>query len=227
VWFLSLGAAVVSGVFAALLAGQWSKRHRPHLLAWAMALAMFTLASLAPAVGMLDRWTPTWFRIYYLFGAIVNVPVLGLGTIYLLGSRRLGHAVAIGVLVISMWSVVAVWRADIVPSALRTEGIPKASKTMPGSVRTLARVLSFAGFLVVSGGAVWSAAKLARGGQEHLRRLALANGLIAAGTIVVALGSSFAVYGRGLPFALGLFVGVSLMFWGFLQTRASSSLRAG
>ncbi len=219
-WLLPLGAAAVSGVFAAQVGLQWLRRRRPNLLAWSVALGMFAVASFAPAVGMLGEWTPGWFRIYYLFGAIVNVPVLGLGTIYLLGSRRVGHICAALVTVASVVAAIAVWRAHVDQSLLTTEGIPRGSEVMSEGVRLLARTYSFAGFFVVAGGALWSAFRLWRLRRAELRRLAVANALIAAGTVVVALGSGFAFYGQGLPFAVGLFVGVSLMFWGFLQTRA-------
>lgn len=219
-WLFPLGAAAVSGVFALQVGRQWYERRRPNLLAWTVALAMFSVASLAPAVGMLGEWTPAWYRVYYLFGAIANVPVLGLGTIYLLGPRRLGHAAAAVVTVATLLAAIAVWQAQLDARLLDTEGIPKGSEVMSAGIRMLARVYSFAGFFVVVGGAVWSATRLLRQRRADLRRLAVANGLIAAGTTVVALGSGFAFYGRGLPFAIGLFVGVSLMFWGFLETRA-------
>jgi hypothetical protein len=219
-WSLPLGAAVVSGVFAVQVAQQWRQRRRPNLLAWAIALGMFAIASFAPAVGMLGDWTPAWFRIYYLFGAIVNVPFLGLGTIYLLGSRRFGDACAAIVTVACVAAAVVVWQAEVDARLLDTSGIPRGSEVMTEGVRLLSRAYSFVGFFVVLGGAVWSALRLWKQRRRELRRLAIANGLIAAGTSVVAVGSGFAFYGRGFPFALGLFVGVSLMFWGFLKTRA-------
>ena len=219
-WLWPLGAALVSGAFAALVGRQWLDRRRPNLLAWAIALAMFAIASLAPAIGMLQGWTPAWFRIYYLFGAIVNVPVLGLGTIYLLGSRRLGHVCAVVVTVASLFAAALVLQAHIDARLLSTDGIPEGREVMTAGVRALARLYSFAGTVVVVGGALWSASRLVRQRRADARRLAVANGLIAAGTLVVAVGSAFAVYGRGLPFAVGLFMGVSLMFWGFVKTRA-------
>ena len=218
-WLLPLGAAVVSAVFAWQLARGWMDRKRPNLAAWSVALAMFAVASFAPAIAMLGDWTPGLFRTYYLFGAILNVPVLGLGTIYLLGSRRLGHICAVVVAVASILAAVAVLQAHVDPSALETAGIPRGSEAMPAAIRLLARIYSFVGFFVVLGGALWSAVRLWRQRRQDLRRLAIANGLIAAGTFVVALGSGFAFYGSGAPFAVGLFAGVSLMFWGFLKTR--------
>lgn len=226
-WVFPLGAAIVSAVFALLLARQWVAKRRPNLLAWAIALTMFGAASVAPAVGMLSRWTPAWFRLYYLFGAIVNVPVLALGTIYLLASRRAGHIGSVVVVVASVVAAIVVSHARINVQPLQSGGIPKGSEVMPSMVRILARYYSFVGFFIVVGGALRSASRL-RGGNPDLRRLAAANVLIAAGTFVVALGSGFAFYGRGVPFSVGLLAGVSLMFWGFLKTRPRApALRMG
>ncbi|MGH2707724.1 MAG: hypothetical protein ACRDJK_05470, partial [Actinomycetota bacterium] len=81
-----LGAALVSAVFAALVARQWHARRRPHQLTWSLALAAFAIASVAASIGLRQGWTPPIYRIFYLFGAIVNVPLLAAGTVYLLAS---------------------------------------------------------------------------------------------------------------------------------------------
>ncbi|HEX2236601.1 MAG TPA: hypothetical protein VHK89_10025 [Actinomycetota bacterium] len=222
-WLFPVGAAAVSGAFTIMLLARFGRARRPHVLAWAIALAMFAAASSAAAIGILAGWTPAWFRVYYLFGAIANVPVLASGTIYLLGPRAIAHGAAVLVGIACALAAVGVGVADVDRAGLRTDGIPRGSEVVSPAVRTTARVYSFAGFFVVAGGAAWSAARQMRSRQQHLRKLALANGLIAAGTVVVALGSGFAFYGRGLPFAVGLFVGVCLMFWGFLHARPPAS----
>jgi hypothetical protein len=229
-WIFPLGASAVSGIFAAALMHQWWEKKRPNLLAWGLALLMFAIASFAAAVAMLGEWTPAWFRIYYLFGAIVNVPVLALGTIYLLGPRRLGNACTGVVVIASAVAGVAVFAAELEPGAsqaLATNGIPAGHSVMQSSVRMLARYYSFAGFFVVVGGALWSASRLTRQNVKHLRRLVEANLWIAAGTFAVALGSGFAFYGQGWPFAVGLLIGVTGMFWGFLKTRPQAAAERG
>lgn len=225
-WIFPLGAAIVSAIFAALVAQQWLSKQRPHQLAWAFALLMFAVASFAAAIGVLGQWTPTWFRVYYLFGAIVNVPVLALGTVYLLGPRRLGHAAAALVAVATVYAAGAVFTAALRETGLAVAGIPSGREVMPEGVRTLSRYYSFAGFFVVVAGALWSAWRLARRPEEHLRRIAAANVLIAAGTFVVALASGFARYGQGSVFAVGLLAGVVLMFAGFLRSRPRPSPEA-
>jgi hypothetical protein len=218
-WIFPLAAASVSGAFASILFQAWRGRPRPHLLAWAVALAMFAAASAAAALGMLTDWPAAAFRGYYLFGAILNVPVLALGTAHLLASARHARVATAVVILLSLSAVIAVVGADLHEGALRTSGIPPGSEVMPPGPRVLSRYYSFAGFFVVVGGAIWSAWQLARSPEPHLRRLAAANALIALGTFIVAVASGFARYGRGLVFAVGLLAGVTVMFGGFVMTR--------
>lgn len=219
-WLFPFSAALVSGAFSALVARSWAVRRGPHLAAWGVALAMFAAASAAAALGMLLGWSEDLFRIYYLFGAIINVPVLALGTLYLLTSRRVAHVCAVAVAVLAVGASIDVYEAPLTTGPLATDGIPSGSEILPDEVRTLSRILSFGGFFVVAGGAVWSTGRLLRRGGAHFRRLAAANGLIALGTTVVAVASGLARYGRGGPFAVGLLAGVSLMFLGFTRTRS-------
>jgi hypothetical protein len=222
-WVFPLAAAMVGGYFSWLLATQYAARRRPNLLAWSVALGMFSLASAAAAYGGLFGWSPLIFRLYYLFGAILNVPALALGTLYLLAPRRVADGAALVLVCASAVAAVIVFSTDVSTAGLDTEGIPRGSEVLSEGVRILSRYFSITGFLIVLGGALWSAARLARRPQPHLKRLASANLLIALGTTVVAGASEMARIATGsvddLVFAVGLFVGVSIMFAGFLKTR--------
>lgn len=218
--FLPLAAAMVSAVFSACLLSQFRARRRAHQLAWALALAAFAVASISAGVGILAGWSDGWFRSYYLFGAVVNVPILALGTIYLYFSPRLGWAAAVWVGVACVYAAVAVLSSDLQISLSGLRGqIPAGSEVMSPSIRLLSRMYSYSGFLVVLAGAIWSVFKLARRREARFQRLAQGNALIALGTVVVAVGSAFARYGQGAYFAFGLAAGVSIMFGGFLRTR--------
>ncbi|MGH2704184.1 MAG: hypothetical protein ACRDJ4_03565 [Actinomycetota bacterium] len=218
-WIFPLGAAVVSGIFATLLAQRWLANARPHHLAWAIALAMFAIASFVASIGVLDVWTPVEFRLFYLFGAILNVPVLALGTVYLMAPRRIGHLVAALVGLATIFAAGAVFTAPLHRAGLSTQGIPSGREVMPEGVRTISRYFSYTGFAVVVGGALWSAARLGRKKDENLRRLAFANLLIAGGTFIVAVASVFARYGQGSIFSVGLLAGIVTMFAGFMKTQ--------
>ncbi|MDX1620556.1 MAG: hypothetical protein R3320_06180 [Nitriliruptorales bacterium] len=77
----SLVATLVSGRFAWRLADRWRERRSNTALAyWATSLAMFSLASAALFVGSAWSWSGPTFRVFYLFGAVLNVPWLALGS---------------------------------------------------------------------------------------------------------------------------------------------------
>lgn len=220
-------AAVVSGAFAVSVLVQFRKRRRLHQLAWGVALVTFSLASLFAAAGMFTGWSDGIFRAYYFFGAMVNVPILALGTVYLYFSRPVGHAAALAVAGLTVYGVAAVLGAELNQAGLAvTAAIPRGSEVMAPSVRALSRYYSYGGFLIVVSGAVWAAARFARRPGERFKRLAQGNALIAAGTTVLALGSAFARQGRGSVFAVGLAAGATIMYAGFLRTSAPTPGRS-
>src|SRR5205085_2154299 len=90
-------AGLVALAFCMSTFERWLRSRRRHELAWTLSLVMFTLGSGALWLGAANGWSGPTFRAFYLFGAILNVPFLALGTVYLLGGRRVGDPVAAGV----------------------------------------------------------------------------------------------------------------------------------
>ena len=85
-----MGAAlgtVVALAFAALLARRYLDRRRPPEILWSLALLMYAVASVALA-GAADGWSTGEYRAYWLFGAVLTVPFLAMGEVYLLVKRR-------------------------------------------------------------------------------------------------------------------------------------------
>ena len=93
---LAATATLVATAFAAAVLERWLVRRRPHELAWTISLLMFAAASAALWLAEAGGWSGPTFRAFYLFGAILNVPWLALGTVYLLAGRRLADGVAVG-----------------------------------------------------------------------------------------------------------------------------------
>lgn len=208
---LAAAAALIALAFAMCTFERWLARRRRHELAWSVALAMFSLGAVALAAGAALGWNGLTFRLFFYFGAIANVPFLALGTVYLLGGRRRGDAVAAGV------TVFAAFSAGVVAVAPFTAPVP-ASELAQGSQvfgplpRVLAAVGSGAGALVVLGGAVWSAVRVRTG------RLVLANTLIASGVVVSgASGLLNSVLDEMTGFVVALVAGIALLFAGFLM----------
>src|SRR5438874_5497086 len=101
---LGTGAGLVALAFCLSTFERWLARRRRHELAWTVALALFAVASGALAAGAANGWNGPIFRVFYLFGAIVNVPFLAVGSVYLLAGRRAGDRAAIAVSVFSAFA---------------------------------------------------------------------------------------------------------------------------
>ncbi len=79
----SFGAALLS----LRLAGQLVRVRR---LAWAGGIASFAAATGAMAWGAAHGWDAPAFRVYYLAGALLSAPLLGIGSLTLWGRRWAG-----------------------------------------------------------------------------------------------------------------------------------------
>lgn len=97
-----LVAAATSGAFSVALLGRYAAspgRSGRALLAWGLALAMFCVASLMLLVGVVVGWGSATFRAFYLFGAVLNVPWLALGSVEI-NLRSAGTTKATGAFVL-------------------------------------------------------------------------------------------------------------------------------
>jgi hypothetical protein len=219
------GFAVASCLLALALAlssfERWLLRRRPHELAWAAGLALATVAAAALAWGAGVGWNGAAFRIFYLCGAVLDVPVLALGTVYLLArpgtARRAALVVALG----AAFSA-GVLVATALTASLPRHRLPPGSEVLPVVPRVLAGVASAGGALVLLGGATWSAWRARR--TSAPRRRVVGNGLIATGTLVLgASGLLNSVVGEMTAFAVTLAAGLALLFAGFLVVTSEPS----
>ena len=217
-WLLPAVASAASAAFATAVLRQYARRRRPYQLAWGIALAMFAVASLALTVGVAAGWTPLGFKVYYLFGAMLNVPWLALGTVELLAGRSTARAYLAGLCAFTAVSLALVAVAAVHPADLAGRLVPEGKDFLPVPVRVLAVLGNVAGTLVVVGGAVVSG--LALRGHRHLRARFEGNLLIALGVLLAAGGGVFAFLDRSDKLALGLALGASVMYLGFRRASA-------
>src|ERR1700712_5466428 len=86
---LAATATLISLSFAFTTLQRWIERRRRQELVWTIALFMFALGAVGLWLGAAIGWDEWTFKVFYLFGAVLNVPFLALGTVYLLfGPRR-------------------------------------------------------------------------------------------------------------------------------------------
>jgi len=229
---LAAAATLVALAFAGATFERYLDRRRPTggtdrssapELAWTASLLTFAIASAGLWTGAALGWNPARFRIFYGFGAIVVVPFLALGTVYLLAGRRAGHIATVITALTGAWAL-GVMTTTPVDASVRAYGsgdIPRGSVVLEVLPRVLAAVASGLGATVLFAGAVVSVVRLAR--RRTTRRLAIANGLIALGTLILSVGGLFnSALGAMDAFSVSLVAGIAVMFAGFLLTTPSS-----
>jgi uncharacterized membrane protein len=84
---LAFAAALVSLRLSAKLVRRASELRSGSFAFWAAALAAFALASGALAWGAAAGWNDAAFRVYYVGGALLTAPLLGVGSLLLVGRR--------------------------------------------------------------------------------------------------------------------------------------------
>jgi len=213
-----LAAAVIAAVFASLLARGLLRRWRWHEAAWLLALAMFAAASAAMFVGVARGWRPGDFRTYWLLGAVLNVPFLFAGEVYLLAPRRwVGHLVFVLLLAGSVFAAWKVWTAPVHVRTL-SASLPLGKDVFgDGSLPyRLAQFYSLPAYFLLLGGLVWSVLQMK--GRRDLRDRATGTFGIAMGATIVAIGSGIGAAFHVVPlFSVSLAAGIAVMFWGFLR----------
>lgn len=221
---LAFLATAIASLFAESTFVRWTERRTAHLAAWTVALAMFAGASAALAVGVSTGWDAGTFRVFYLLGAVLNVPWLALGTLCLLWHSTVGIRRTRAALVFFTGLGAGVVLSAPMEAVSGTT-IPVGSDVFGAFPRVLAAVGSGVGAVVILGGACWSGARYLRDRSAPRRaRLAGANALIALGTLVLSSGGLVqGIVGHDEAFTLSLAVGITVIYAGFLTAEGRRS----
>ena len=213
---LAFVATGIASLFAEATFVRWVARRTPHLSAWSVALGLFAVASATLALGTSNGWDTASFRVFYLLGAVVNVPWLALGSVGLLlgpdAARR------------ARWFVVFFTglATGVVLSApmkqIRGEAIPVGKDVFDAFPRVLAAVGSGVAAVVIIVGALYSLRRyLSDRSAADAGRLAVANALIAIGTLVLSGGGILqGAVGEDEAFTITLAAGIAVIYAGFL-----------
>ncbi|MBT5905406.1 MAG: hypothetical protein HOH27_06340 [Acidimicrobiaceae bacterium] len=227
---VAAASMLVSLAFAATVLERWFDRRRPQDLAWATSLGLFAAGAAALWWGASTGWSEGSFRAFYAFGAVLNVPILALGTVYLLASRRTADRIAVATMLACAFAAGVVMAAPLAGSPhgatemFAADELPQGSEVFGAGPRVAAALASSVGALVVIVGSLWSMMRLGRIGGPAARRGATGNGLIVAGALVLSWGGLLnSVLDEMTGFAVSLLVGISLIFAGALTATESRS----
>jgi hypothetical protein len=210
-------ATIVALTFGVHLLVRSGRRRAWFEAVWGVALLMFAAASGALTLGVWDGWSTAEFRTYWLFGAVLNVPYLALGEVYLLTRRpAVGHLVLVILLAATAYAAAEVRTAALDAEVLANREFFSGREVMgeEAPARLLAMIYSYTGTAVLVLGILWSA--LGMRGRPELRGRFYGILLVAVGALIVAGGAAFAAAGNFVGFSVTLALGVSVMYAGFL-----------
>jgi hypothetical protein len=197
-------------------------------------MGLFTVAALSLWWAEARGWSSMSFRMFFGFGAVVNVPWLALGSVYLLAGKRAGDITTRWLLVLSGFAIGVVFTAPM-KGVIDPHTLPTGKEHFGALPRILAAVGSAVPATVIFAGAAWSAWRVLRGASPAVttsatrnvfsaRRLALGNVLIAVGAAVLsASGALSGRVGADRAFAITLATGICVLFAGFLVASNATS----
>jgi hypothetical protein len=196
--------AFAAGLLTLRLSAQLARRgrgtRRPELAAWSAALAAFAVAAGALAWGSAAGWNEAAFRVYYLAGALLTAPLLGVGSLLLAG-RRIAAPVGLVYVGIAVGTALAM-AVDVAGSGTDVPEAQDALALWPARV------------LAIAGNSLGTLAVLAVAAATFRRR-PLGNALVVAGVVVAAVGSALGGLGAG-ALAPMLALAAVLLYAGFV-----------
>ena len=195
---LAFAAALLAFRLAGSLARRWRATGAPQLAAWSASLLAYALASAALAWGAAAGWNEASFRIYYACGGLLTAPLLGVGSLLLVGRR---WAAPVGLVYTGL--AVGIGFVSPLTSPVSGTAIPEAQQHLDlVPERVLAIVANSLGTLAVVAVALLT-----------IRRRPVGNTLIIAGVTAAAVGSAVAGLGVAQTAAF-IALGVVLLYLG-------------
>ncbi len=228
--FFSVMTALLSFIAVIFLVDQFMYKPKAYKVVWAIGLFVYGVAGLAQTFAVSSHWTLMEYRVWFLTGAILAAPYLGMGTFYLLGPKKWANGL---MTVIGAFSLYALYRTLTV-SLTSVSGIP-ANETpqqwittasfdavvntgkysiMPNDIVFVIIVLNSLGALTLVGGAAWSAWKLFRTHQNGNRFISMV--LIVIGGLAPTAAGTLTKSGVSGAFYLLTFVGALFLLAGYL-----------
>lgn len=205
-------AAIAASIFSIDLWRNYARRPRPHVVAYAIGITMFALATWALFAALVWGWNPFYYRVFYLFGAVLNIPYLALGSMFLVGGKRAGHIMTILLGAFSAISVTLVATAPFLEDATFGHGeVPEKVFASGFGPRMFAAVGGGLGATILIVLAVVSIVRF----RKTAPRVVWGSFLILLGTLAASTGGTSLAFGEAAWFSISLFLAATLIFAGY------------
>ena len=212
---LTLGSTIFSGIFTVHVFKQYLERKKTHQLVWTIGLLMYTLAALAEFLSEMLGWSASLYRFYYLLAPSL-VAVLGLGSLFLLKDKRFARVFAAYTAILFVGFLYFVATTNVNTDVFQPNTIVGGTGWPSGTaVRTFSPLFTIPGAIMLIGIAAYS----------YWKGRAWFNLFIGIGAMAVAAGGALARFNVPAALYLSEFVGIALMYIGFVKSAAVIGVR--
>jgi hypothetical protein len=215
-----LASSIVSFVFAFFVFKRYMERKGTYLLLWGIGMIFYGIGGFCEFYFGAFGWNALIFRLWYLFGAILVAAWLGQGTVFLLAKENWAKVLTIILVLGSIYATYKIFTAQLDPSLMIGAGHTGSELSghaiVTDGIRILTPFFNLYGTLTLVGGAAYSAFIFWR--KRVLLHRALGNLLIAVGALMPAFGGLFSRLQVPGALYLGEFIGIILIFLGYLRS---------
>ncbi len=232
---LSLLTALCCFVAVVFLIDQQLLKPKPYKVVWAIGLFVYGAGAAAQFFATAGHWTQTDYRFWYLGGAILAAPYLGMGTYYLLGPRKWADRLMVFLGIFTAYAVVRMLSTPLAPQPLNgkpawslgglsldqwfqhasnVDVVAGTHPLAPGDIIFVIIVLNTLGAAALVVGAAWSAWKFYKTHQNPTRLLSMI--LLVIGGFAPAMAGTLTKTGNAHPFFILTFVGSVFLLAGYL-----------
>ena len=203
-------AALAASIFSIDLWLNYARKPRPHIVAYGVGITMFALATWALFAALVWGWNPFYYRTFYLFGAVLNIPYLALGSMFLVVGKRAGHIMTV---LLAAFSAISITLVATTPfqKELPDGGIPHDIFAGGFGPRMFAAIGGGVGATILIVLALVSVIRF----RKTLPRVVWGSLLILAGTLAASLGGANLAFGEATWFAISLLLAATLIFAGY------------
>jgi hypothetical protein len=213
VHYIPIVTTVIAIFFAPVVFRRWrSKKPAPHLLWWAIGIAMYGVGTLTESLTTLLGWNEFVFRSWYISGALLGGAPLAQGTVYLMFSRKVADRMSfvLGAVIVAAATVVILSPIDysLVESHRLTGAVMEWQRARLFSpfINTYAAI-----FLI--GGAVVSAWRFRS--DASARHRFIGNCYIAVGALLPGIGGTATRFGHTEVLYVMELIGLILIWIGY------------
>ena len=223
--YISLLSTIITIIFILAVLGRYRRKGGAHLLLWSIGLVFYGLGTFTEVILAL-AYSGLVLKVWYLTGAMLTAAWLGQGSVSLLIRRgRIAQGLTVVLAVVSLAALGLVLAAPLTGAEAAYNTAQPASEQYKAILERssgmilLTVLLNIYGTLTLVGGAIYSAYLFWR--KKVLLNRVVGNILIAAGALLPASAGFFIQAGLVDWLYISEFLGVIVMYLGFVQATAS------